>query len=339
LMKTKDNKLILVLGTQKTRFVNGCEEISGQNTSQYQTDDVPAFLLKKEAPMNMPTLIEEAPHLPRLSSGLLTDVPPVQHRKFAAMVGQHRWAILAASACVAATAGLFPIYTSMYATKGKPLTMSKAIDSMNEAQNLGSPMTAKVGKEEDIPIVPFQPGMSSPVQAAGVATGAAESGATVGGPVPTTAPLKPLSLEDIKGASSKVQAPVPPTSAQAKPTEAKPVPAQAAKQDKSSKDKPEPKSAMVIDADEQAVNKSPQPTNKAAQTAAPVTQAAKAPEKKKLALVAITPDGKFALISNPATRLPERFAAGDTLPSGEKLISIDRAGGKVKTSNGEMNLE
>lgn len=55
-------------------------------------------------------------------------------------------------------------------------------------------------------------------------------------------------------------------------------------------------------------------------------------------LVAVTPDGKIALFTNPKTRLPERFSVGDKLPSGEVIKSIDKAG-KVVTDAKEYRLE
>ena len=55
--------------------------------------------------------------------------------------------------------------------------------------------------------------------------------------------------------------------------------------------------------------------------------------------MAITPDGKIALFTNPKTRLPERFKVGDKLPSGETLKSIDTSSGKVVTDSKEYVLE
>ncbi|MFC6281172.1 hypothetical protein [Polaromonas aquatica] len=56
-------------------------------------------------------------------------------------------------------------------------------------------------------------------------------------------------------------------------------------------------------------------------------------------LVAVTPDGKTALFTNTATRLPEKFAVGDKLPSGEIIKSIDGNAGIVKTNAKEYRLE
>ena len=56
-------------------------------------------------------------------------------------------------------------------------------------------------------------------------------------------------------------------------------------------------------------------------------------------LVAVTQDGKVALFTNTATRLPEKFRVGDKLPSGEVIKSIDANAGIVKTDAKEYRLE
>jgi len=56
-------------------------------------------------------------------------------------------------------------------------------------------------------------------------------------------------------------------------------------------------------------------------------------------LVAITPDGKSAVFTNPKTRLPEQFKVGDLLPGGETIRSIDNNSGKVLTSSKEYHLD
>lgn len=62
------------------------------------------------------------------------------------------------------------------------------------------------------------------------------------------------------------------------------------------------------------------------------------PPKAGAGLVAVTPDGKLALFTNPKTRLPEKYAVGDRLPNGETIKSIDK-GGKVVTDAKEYKLE
>ncbi len=56
-------------------------------------------------------------------------------------------------------------------------------------------------------------------------------------------------------------------------------------------------------------------------------------------LVAVTPDGKFALFSNTTTRMPEQFKVGDRLPTGDTIRSIDVKSGKVVTTAKEYELE
>lgn len=56
-------------------------------------------------------------------------------------------------------------------------------------------------------------------------------------------------------------------------------------------------------------------------------------------LVAITPDGKSALFTNPKSRMPEQFKVGDSLPSGEVVKFIDLKEGRVSTNAKEYVLE
>jgi hypothetical protein len=56
-------------------------------------------------------------------------------------------------------------------------------------------------------------------------------------------------------------------------------------------------------------------------------------------LVAVTPDGKVAVFTDPQTRMPAQFKVGDRLPNGETLRAIDSKTGKVTTSAKEYELE
>lgn len=56
-------------------------------------------------------------------------------------------------------------------------------------------------------------------------------------------------------------------------------------------------------------------------------------------LIAITPDGKTAVFTNPTTKLPQPFKIGEQLPSGETIRSIDANAGKVATSAKEYSLD
>lgn len=56
-------------------------------------------------------------------------------------------------------------------------------------------------------------------------------------------------------------------------------------------------------------------------------------------LIAITPDGKLAVFTNPKTRLPQQFKIGDQLPGGDIVRSIDAKTGKVVSSSKEYSFE
>lgn len=56
-------------------------------------------------------------------------------------------------------------------------------------------------------------------------------------------------------------------------------------------------------------------------------------------LIAITPDGKLAVFTNPKTRLPQQFKIGDQLPGGDIVRSIDAKAGKVVSSSKEYSFE
>lgn len=56
-------------------------------------------------------------------------------------------------------------------------------------------------------------------------------------------------------------------------------------------------------------------------------------------LIAITPDSKVAVFTNPNTRLPQQFKIGDQLLSGDTIRSIDAKAGKVISSSKEYSLD
>ncbi len=56
-------------------------------------------------------------------------------------------------------------------------------------------------------------------------------------------------------------------------------------------------------------------------------------------LIAITPDSRFAVFTNPRTGLPQQFHIGDPLPGGDTIRSIDGGRGKVFTSGREYSLD
>lgn len=80
-----------------------------------------------------------------------------------------------------------------------------------------------------------------------------------------------------------------------------------------------------------------------ASVAATPANAPSAPAAPALApargLIAITPDGKSAVFTDPATRLPKQFKVGDKLTSGDTIKSIDAAQGKVIAGTKEYSLD
>ncbi len=87
------------------------------------------------------------------------------------------------------------------------------------------------------------------------------------------------------------------------------------------------------------VQNSPLPITTKSSPERPVTPASPAPSPRGAGLVAITPDGKVAVFTNPNTRMPEQFKVGDKLPSGDTVKAIDAQSGKVVTTSKEYGLE
>ncbi|MDR7097574.1 hypothetical protein [Hydrogenophaga laconesensis] len=120
---------------------------------------------------------------------------------------------------------------------------------------------------------------------------------------------------------------------------------------KASKDAPkasnEPKPpAVILDVTEERTPKpaGPQPSAPAAGKAAPASvvepRAASAqPTAQGKGLLAITPDGKYAVFTDTATRLPKQFKIGEKLPNGDMIKSIDVKQGKVFAGAKEYSLE
>ncbi len=104
--------------------------------------------------------------------------------------------------------------------------------------------------------------------------------------------------------------------------------------------KPGAPEAVILDTEP-----SPRSATKPKETAGVQVNATKTPAKELpkrttgSGLVAVTPDGKSALFTNTATRLPERFGIGEKIPSGEVIKSIDANTGIVKTDGKEYRLE
>lgn len=138
---------------------------------------------------------------------------------------------------------------------------------------------------------------------------------------------------EVRAAAAPIQSPAPVQESPKKVVEAKPA------DQKAGDKKPGAPEAVILDME-------PSPnTAKPKEVAGVQVNAAKQPAKElpKRAtgsgLVAVTPDGKSALFTNTATRLPEKFGIGDKLPSGEVIKSIDASAGIVKTDAKEYRLE
>jgi hypothetical protein len=67
--------------------------------------------------------------------------------------------------------------------------------------------------------------------------------------------------------------------------------------------------------------------------------AARALSEPGRGLIAITPDNKLAVFTNPRTGLPQQFHVGDSLPGGDTIRAIDGDQGKVLTSAREYRLD
>ncbi len=120
---------------------------------------------------------------------------------------------------------------------------------------------------------------------------------------------------------------------------------------KVSKEAPKPSNepkppAVILDVTEEKAPKSvgQQPTAPSGVKAAPAAAVDSKPASvqqnaKGKGLIAITPDGKFAVFTDTATRLPKQFKIGDKLPSGDTIRSIDVKQGKVFAGAMEYSLE
>lgn len=98
--------------------------------------------------------------------------------------------------------------------------------------------------------------------------------------------------------------------------------------------KPEPAVKVAREAAKPTLNSSA--TEKPAAPSLAPSAPALAPAR---GLIAITPDGKSAVFTDPATRLPKQFKVGDKLVNGDTIKSIDGAQGKVIAGTKEYSLD
>jgi hypothetical protein len=72
---------------------------------------------------------------------------------------------------------------------------------------------------------------------------------------------------------------------------------------------------------------------------APAATPAAAANEAKITIVDIVPGGKAVLVTNPATRLPQRVAVGEKLPNGRTVQSIDEKAGSVTADGATYKIE
>lgn len=153
---------------------------------------------------------------------------------------------------------------------------------------------------------------------------------------PVVAPAAPVASA-ASAPSARLPAP-PPVSVHAHATPAKPKDASQAAQ---------VRPAVVLDEATPVVGPVARPASLVASSAKAAPSSAKVeapvatrpPVTRGSGLVAITPDGKSAVFTNPKTRLPVQYKVGEQLPGGDSIRAIDFKEGKVVTSTKEYSLD
>lgn len=257
-----------------------------------------------------------------------------------------RWALPLASVIVVVVISGFGIYWM----QGK----SEDLLPISPLQTGAGFSTAVRSVDAPYPL-PAQPAFA-PDPAAGQSldqaqANAAASTAVVPAVIPEVKPAAPPPAPVAKADKAAPTVPAASPSGQASPGPAIPKMSATATAKAETKDtKPPP--AVILDADVPVAKAKPQanvvqPKTTSTTSAAgstpgqqPKPQSAPAPSSNLVSgLVALTQDGKYALFTNVQTRLPEKFAVGEQLPSGEVVKSIDKVNGKVQTDAKEYRLE
>lgn len=93
----------------------------------------------------------------------------------------------------------------------------------------------------------------------------------------------------------------------------------------------------------------PMEINPAGQSTTPpkATEAAESPKAeptgksaaRRVTVVDISPDGSYALVTNPETRLPQKFKAGDKIFTGETIQKIEPKSGKLVLDSRNVYME
>lgn len=191
---------------------------------------------------------------------------------------------------------------------------------------------------------PYTPDAEAPSPAASgtapipsPAPAAAEQAVVRQDPVaPVVAPAAPVASA-ASAPSARLPAP-PPVSVHAHATPAKPKDALQAAQ---------VRPAVILDEATPVVGPVARPASLVASSAKAAASSAKVeapvatrpPVTRGSGLVAITPDGKSAVFTNPKTRLPVQYKVGEQLPGGDSIRAIDFKEGKVVTSTKEYSLD
>ena len=173
---------------------------------------------------------------------------------------------------------------------------------------------------------------------AGVGTTTASAGAGASlpfvAPAPMPTPIGPAPELTSERSSPRAEARPP-----AKPAKEEPKPPAVILDEMVEKPKP----TAAVKSEPPAKTSQPMKPTVVASVAPSAAAAPTAPASPALApargLIAITPDGKSAVFTDPATRLPKQFKVGDKLTSGDTIKSIDAAQGKVIAGTKEYSLD
>lgn len=173
---------------------------------------------------------------------------------------------------------------------------------------------------------------------AGVGTTTASAGAGASlpfvAPAPMPTPIGPAPELTSERSSPRAEARPP-----AKPAKEEPKPPAVILDEMVEKPKP----TAAVKSEPTAKTSQPVKPTVVASVSSSAAAAPSAPAAPALApargLIAITPDGKSAVFTDPATRLPKQFKVGDKLTSGDTIKSIDAAQGKVIAGTKEYSLD
>lgn len=153
---------------------------------------------------------------------------------------------------------------------------------------------------------------------------------------------QPPALVVDDGASKATAAPAPAPKAPAAVSPAQP-PAPAAKPPTAVAPAPASRQAAVptgpVKLAQPVEERAAQPAQPAKAGAAPSAAPVAPANEARITIVDIVPGGKAVLVTNPATRLPQRVAVGEKLPNGRTVQSIDEKAGSVTADGATYKIE